>query len=56
MINEFEEIEYLQNQNDYLKKKLKQLTEKYKDLEHEFDKVWEENQNLRIIRNKGEML
>tara|TARA_X000001388_G_scaffold61981_1_gene47691 strand:- start:241 stop:411 length:171 start_codon:yes stop_codon:yes gene_type:complete len=56
MINEFEEIEYLQNQNEYLKKKLKQLTEKYKDLEHEFDKVWEENQNLRIIRNKGEIL
>ena len=56
MMNEFEEIEYLQNQNEYLKKKLKELTEKYKDLEHEFDKVWEENQNLRIIRNKGEIL
>ena len=28
-MNEFEEIEYLQNQNEYLKKKLKQLTEKY---------------------------
>tara|TARA_R100001480_G_scaffold90371_1_gene97075 strand:+ start:320 stop:487 length:168 start_codon:yes stop_codon:yes gene_type:complete len=55
-MNEFEEIEYLQNQNEYLKKKLKELTKKYEDLEHEFDKVWEENQNLRIIRNKGEIL
>jgi|TARA_R100001224_G_C3930049_1_gene118432 prefoldin subunit 5 len=51
-----EDIEYLQNQNKYLKDKLKELTSKYKDLEHEFDKVWEENQNLRIIRNKGQVL
>ena len=51
-----EDIEYLQNQNKYLKDKLKELTFKYKDLEHEFDKVWEENQNLRIIRNKGQVL
>ena len=56
MMNEFEELEYLQNQTEYLTKKLKELTRKYEDLEHEFDKVWEENQNLRIIRNKGEIL
>ena len=50
MMNEFEELEYLQNQNKYLKKKLDELTRKYKDLEHEFDRLYEENQNLRIIR------
>ena len=56
MMNEFEEIEYLQNQNEYLKKKLKELTKKYEDLEHEYDKVWEENQNLRIMRADGKVL
>jgi len=56
MMDEFEEIEYLQNQNKYLNKKLKELTRKYKDLEHEFDRLYEENQNLRIIRNKGQIL
>ena len=29
-MNEFEELEYLQNQNEYLKKKLKELTKSYK--------------------------
>ena len=49
-------IEYLQNQNKYLKKKLDELTKKYKDLEHEFDRLYEENQNIRLVRNKGKVL
>jgi len=56
MMDEFEEIEYLQNQNKYLNKKLKELTRKYKDLEHEFDRLYEENQNIRLVRNKGNVL
>jgi len=56
MMNEFEEIEYLKNQNEYLKKKLKELTRKYEDLENEFDRLYEENQNIRLVRNKGNVL
>ena len=51
-----DDIEYLQNQNKYLKKKLEELTRKYKDLEHEFDRLYEENQNIRLVRNKGKVL
>ena len=55
-MNEFEELEYCQNQNKYLKKKLEELTRKYKDLENEFDRLYEENQNIRLVRNKGKIL
>ena len=55
-MNEFEKIEYLQNQNKYIKKKLEELTRRYKDLEHEFDRLYEENQNIRLVRNKGNIL
>ena len=48
-----ERIEYLTNQNDFLKNKLRELTEKYNQMEHEFEKIWEENNNLRIVRNEG---
>jgi len=51
-----EDVEYLQNQNKLLKKKLEELTIKYKNLEHEFDRLYEENQNIRLIRNKGKVM
>ena len=51
-----ERIEYLTNQNDFLKNKLRELTEKYNQMEHEFEKIWEENNNLRIVRNEGNVL
>ena len=51
-----EKIEYLTNQNDFLKNKLRELTEKYNQMEHEFEKIWEENNNLRIVRNEGKVL
>ena len=51
-----DDIEYLQNQNKYLKKKLEELIRKYKDLEHEFDRLYEENQNIRLVRNEGKVL
>ena len=35
-------IEYLTNQNDFLKKKLRESVEKNKVLEEEFDKLLEE--------------
>ena len=55
--NDLEErIEYLTNQNEFLKKKLKESVDKYKSLEHEFDKLLEENNNLRIVRNEGKVL
>ena len=55
--NDLEErIEYLTNQNNFLKSKLKELTEKYNQMEHEFEKIWEENNNLRIVRNEGKVL
>ena len=51
-----EQIEYLTNQNELLKKKLRQLTEKYNILEEEFDRLLEENNNFRLVRNKGKIL
>ena len=51
-----EQIEYLTNQNELLKKKLRQLSEKYKIMEDEFDRLLEENNNFRIIRNNGKVL
>ena len=55
--NDLEErIEYLTNQNDFLKKKLRESVEKNKVLEEEFDKLLEENNNFRIVRNKGKVL
>ena len=55
--NDLEErIEYLTNQNELLKKKLKQMIEKYRVMEDEFDRLLEENNNLRIVRNKGKVL
>ena len=56
MMNEFEEIEYLQNQNEFLKSKLKKLTEKYNVMETEFERLLEENNNFRLVRNKGNIL
>ena len=50
------DIEYSQNQNKFLKKKLEELTKKYEDLEHEFDRLYEENQNIRLVRNQGKIL
>ena len=51
-----EKIEYYKKQNEFLKKKLRQLTEKYNQMEHELEKIWEENNNLRIVRNEGKVL
>ncbi len=51
-----EQIEYLTNQNELLKKKLRQLTEKYNIMEEEFDRLLEENNNFRLIRNEGKIL
>ena len=51
-----DKIEYLTNQNELLKKKLRQLSEKYKIMEDEFDRLLEENNNFRIIRNNGKVL
>ena len=51
-----DKIEYLENQNKFLNKKLKELTTKYNQMEHEFEKVWEENNNLRLVRNEGKIL
>ena len=51
-----EKIEYLTNQNDFLKKKLRESVEKNKVLEEEFDKLLEENNNFRIVRNEGKVL
>ena len=49
-------IEYLTNQNEYLKKSNKKLIDKNKILEEEFDRLLEENTNLRLVRNKGVVL
>ena len=51
-----EQIDYYKKQNEFLKNKLRKLTDKYNQMEHEFEKVWEENNNLRIVRNKGQIL
>ncbi len=55
--NDLEErIEYYKNQNELLKKKLKQMISKYQIMEEEFDRLLEENNNFRIVRNKGKIL
>ena len=55
--NDLEErIEYLTNQNEFLKKKLRESVDKNKILEEELDKLLEENNNFRIVRNKGKIL
>ena len=51
-----EKIEYLTNQNEFLKKKLRESVEKNKVLEKEFDKLLEENNNFRLVRNEGKVL
>ena len=51
-----DKIEYLKNQNEFLKKKLRESVEKNKVLEHEYDKLLEENNNFRIVRNEGKVL
>ena len=56
METEKDKIEYLENQNKFLGKKLRELTTKYESLEHEFDRLYEENQNLRLVRNEGKIL
>jgi len=44
-----EQIEYFKNQNNFLKEKIVQLTKKYQTLEHEYDRVVEENDNLKTM-------
>ena len=51
-----DKIEYLTNQNDFLKKKLRESVDKNKILEEEYDKLLEENNNIRIVRNQGKVL
>ena len=51
-----EKIEYLTNQNEFLKDKLRKLTEKYNVMGEEFDRLLEENNNFRLIRNEGKIL
>ena len=48
-------LEYYENQNKLLKTKLRQLTDKYKDLENQYNKIWEENHNIRIVKKAGEI-
>ena len=55
--NDLEErIEYLTNQNEFLKKKLRESVQKNKILEEEYDRLLEENNNIRIVRNQGKVL
>ena len=51
-----DKIEYLTNQNDFLKRANKKLVEKNKLLEEEFDRLLEENNNFRLFRNEGKVL
>ena len=51
-----DKIEYLTNQNELLKKKLRQLTEKYNIMEEEFDRLLQDNNNFRLVRNEGKIL
>ena len=51
-----DKIEYLTNQNDFLKRSNKKLIEKNKLLEEEFDRLLEENNNFRLVRNEGKIL
>ena len=48
-------LEYYENQNKLLKTKLRQLTDKYNELKHQYNKIWEENHNIRIVKNAGEI-
>ena len=55
--NDLEErIEYLENQNEFLKKKLRESVQKNKILEDEYERLLEENNNIRIVRNQGKVL
>ena len=55
--NDLEErIEYLTNQNEFLKKKLRESVDKNKILEEEYERLLEENNNIRIVRNQGKVL
>ena len=51
-----DKIEYLTNQNEFLKNKLRDSVNKTKLLEKEYDKLLDENNDLRIARNKGRVL
>ena len=51
-----DKIEYLTNQNEFLKTANRKLVEKNKVLEEEFEKLLEENNNFRLIRNEGKVL
>ena len=48
-------LEYYENQNKLLKTKLRELTDKYKDLQNQYDKIWEENHNIRLVKKAGEI-
>ena len=48
-------LEYYENQNKLLKTKLRELTDKYKDLQNQYDKIWEENHNIRLVEKAGEI-
>ena len=50
------QIEYLTNQNEFLKKKLRESVDKNKILEKEYERLLEENNNIRIVRNQGKVL
>ena len=49
-------IEYLQNQNEFLKKKLRDSVNETKAVEKEYEKLLDENNKLRVLRNKGKVL
>ena len=49
-------IEYLENQNEFLKKKLRESVQKNKILEEEYERLLEENNNIRIVRIQGKVL
>ena len=51
-----DKIEYLTNQNKFLKNKLRESVDKNKILEEEYDKLLEENNNFRLVRNEGKVL
>ena len=53
---EEDKIEYLTNQNEFLKNANRKLVEKNKLLEEEFEKLLEENNNFRLVRNEGKIL
>ena len=55
-MTEKEQLDYLKKQNLFLRDKLRKLTEKYKIMEGEFDRLLEENNNFRMVRNKGKIL